>query len=495
MNARSRLSFGSIHRGLGWGVAGLLLLGAGAPIASAQQAWVPVWADEFDGTNLNQFNWEAQVGTGPNGDGWGNNELEYYTARPSNVSVGAGLLTITARRENYNGRQYTSARLRTQGLHDFKYGKFEARIKVPAGQGIWPAFWMLPTNSPYGGWASSGEVDILETINQATFAYGTLHYGAPWPGNVSSGGNRAGTWYDGFHTYSIVWEPDEIDWYVDGSRYNRVTSATWYSSLAAGNPRAPFDVPFHLLLNLAIGGNWPGNPDGTTVLPATLQVDYVRVSQRPPKGPYGGIAPTLPAHIEAENYDLGGGSVAYNDNDPENVGGAFRTDEAVDIETCSEGGYNVGWFSSGEWMEYTVNVPAAGTYSLRLRGATPNAGAAFKLSVAGVDKTASVSLPATSGWQNYRTVRVNVTLSAGVQSLRITNTGSSDLNFNWIEVLVPNDVNGDGATTVDDLYALQSGEGPFLDVDGDGTGASAFDASTLIVPLRANEPAELTTQH
>lgn len=481
-----------VRRAVQFGGFGLCVVFANAGCASAQQAWVPVWADEFDGNSINLFNWEAQIGTGPSGDGWGNNELQYYTNRAQNIAVANGVLTITARQENFNGRQYTSARLRTQGKRDFKYGRFETRAKVPAGQGLWPAFWMLPTNSPYGGWASSGEIDIVETINLATAAFGTIHYGAPWPGNVSSGGNRPGTWSDGFHVYAIEWEPDEIRWYVDGVRYNRVTSSTWYSTLGAGNTRAPFDVQFHLLLNLAVGGNWPGSPNGFTTFPNTFQVDYVRVSQRPPQDAFGGTPPTLPAHIEAENYDVGGGSIAYKDNDPENVGNQYRTEEAVDIEICSEGGFNVGWFAPGEWVEYTVNVPADGVYSLRLRGATPNNGASYKISVAGVDKTSNVSVPVTSGWQSYRTAAANVSLSAGVQHLRLTNTGTSDLNVNWLEVLVPGDVNADGRRTVDDVYALQSVEGPFLDVNGDGTGGTAADVSALINPLRANEPTQLT---
>lgn len=471
---------------------GAWLLCANAGCAQAQPAWSPVWADEFDGVSLNTSNWEAQIGTGPSGDGWGNNELQYYTGRASNVAVGGGLLTITARAENYNGRAYTSARIRTQGKRDFRYGRFEARAKVPSGQGLWPAFWMLPTNSPYGGWASSGEIDIVETINLATAVYGTIHHGGPYPANVSTGANRPGTYSDGFHVYAIEWEPDEIRWYVDGVRYNRVTSATWYSTLAPGNDRAPFDVPFHFLLNFAVGGNWPGNPNASTVLPATFQVDYVRVWQRPAKAPYSASPPALPARIEAENYDVGGGAIAYKDNDPENQGNAYRTDEAVDVQPCAEGGFNVGWFASGEWIEYTVNVPKAGTYSLRLRGATLNNGASFKLSAGGVDKTSTISVPATSGWQNYRTVATNITLGAGVQSLRLTNTGTSEFNVNWLEVLVPGDVDGDGKNTVDDVYTLQSGQGPFRDVDGDGSSGTSFDNSSLISPLRASEPTQLT---
>lgn len=466
----------------------LLALFAGASVAWGQAAWVPVWADEFDGTSLSTSNWEVQTGTGSlyGLDNWGNNELQYYTGRTANLQVGGGLLTITARQENFGGRSYTSARIRSLGRRDFLYGKFEARISVPAGAGIWPAFWMLPTNSPYGGWASSGEIDIIETINAADIAYGTLHYGNAWPNNVSSGGQRPGVWSNSFHDYRVEWEPDEIRWYVDGVRYHRVTSSTWFSSNAPANARAPFDSPFHLLLNLAVGGNWPGPPDGSTVFPAQMKVDYVRVSQRPPKGPYAGVVPVLPAQIEAEAFDRGGASVAYFDNEPENQGNGYRLDEGVDIQACAEGGWNVGWFQPGEWMEYSVDVPRAGTYQLRLRVATPAAGAACRLSVAGQNVSSQINIPATAGWQTYRSVNMNVVLAAGPQSMRLTNTGASgaDVNVNWLSLTVAGDVDGSGGTNLDDLYTYEQGAGPYRDVDGDGTPGTAFDRAALVTILR-----------
>jgi hypothetical protein len=291
----------------------------------------------------------------------------------------------------------------------------------------------------------------------------------------------------------VEWEPDEIRWYVDGSRYHRVTSATWYSTAAPGNDRAPFDSPFHLLLNLAVGGNWPGSPNGTTVFPASLQVDYVRVSQRPAKGPYGGAAPVLPARVEAEAFDVGGGSIAYQDNDPENVGGELRTQEAVDIQVCAEGGHNVGWFQPGEWMEYTVTVPRTGAYQVRVRAATPNGGASVRVSSGGTQLTSVMGVASTGGWQAYRTVRADATLSAGVRSLRLTNTGTSDVNINWVEVMVPGDVNGDGWVTIDDAFVFESGQGAFRDVDGDGTAGTAFDRLALIGLIRASERGDLTS--
>lgn len=239
-------------------------------------AWQLVWSDEFDGTQLNMNNWSYQI----MGDG-GNNEWQYYTSRPANSWVRDGYLTIQAKKEDYyaEGRtyHYTSARLRTAGKQDFLYGRMEARIKLPKGQGIWPAFWMMPTDSVYGGWAASGEIDIMESINQATSVYGTLHYGGNWPENTSSGCSYSNEtdYSQAFHVYAIEWDPAFFKWYVDGQLYCMKTN--WWSS--AGQYPAPFDQPFHFILNVAVGGNWPGYPDTATIFPQSMDVDYVRVYQ------------------------------------------------------------------------------------------------------------------------------------------------------------------------------------------------------------------------
>jgi hypothetical protein len=236
-----------------------------------------VWSDEFDGTQLDTNNWTYQI----MGDG-GNNELQYYTSRAANSWVANGVLTIQANKENYTvdntTYNYTSARLRTAGKQDFLYGKLEARIKIPKGQGIWPAFWMMPTDSVYGGWAASGEIDIMESIGQANTIYGTNHFGGSWPNNTSSGGSYAdGTDYSqDFHVYGIEWDTNAFRWYLDGQLYYTLTS--WWSS--GGAYPAPFNQPFHFILNVAVGGNWPGYPDATTVFPQQMQIDYVRVYQK-----------------------------------------------------------------------------------------------------------------------------------------------------------------------------------------------------------------------
>ena len=234
-----------------------------------------IWSDEFDGTELNLNNWEYMIG----GHGWGNNELQYYTNRPENCYVQDGFLHIVARQEPWEDNDYTSARIRTINRADFRYGRLEARLSLPSTTGIWPAFWMMPTDSVYGGWAASGEIDIMESINIADRTYGTLHYGGGWPNNQHSGGEYSygGADFTQFHVFRIIWEPDQIRWYVNDQHFHTETSATWYTDAAPENPRAPFDQDFHFLLNVAVGGNWPGYPDGSSVFPQEMVVDWVRV--------------------------------------------------------------------------------------------------------------------------------------------------------------------------------------------------------------------------
>lgn len=252
------------------------------PAAPPGEEWTLVWNDEFDGAAIDLAKWEHEV----NAEGGGNNELQYYTARAENSFVAGGHLVIRALREAYTGpegtREYTSARLRTKFKGDWLYGRFEIRARLPRGQGIWPAIWMLPTDWVYGGWAASGEIDIMELVgHQPDKVYGTLHYGGPWPRNVHSGSSYtlpAGAFSDAFHVFALEWEPREFRWYVDGLHYQ--TQNEWRTENAPYP--APFDRRFHLLLNLAVGGNWPGNPDATTVFPQEMRVDYVRVYQRAP---------------------------------------------------------------------------------------------------------------------------------------------------------------------------------------------------------------------
>lgn len=414
-----------------WITLGLILsLGTAA---SAQ--WTLYWAEEFEGSALNLNNWEYQTGTGTAYGlpaGWGNNELQYYTNFADNISVSGGTLKITARQQNFGGRQYTSARIRTQGKVDFKWGRIEARMKLPGTTGIWPAFWMLPTNSPYGGWASSGEIDIMESINQADRIHGTIHFGNNYPNNASNGGsiNTGINYAQGFHDYAIEWEPNQIRWYLDGQLFHSVNSSQWFSALGGSNPRAPFDHPFHFLLNVAVGGNWPGDPNASSQFPQTLEVDYVRVYRREQR-PFEGQARVIPGLIEAEHYDEGYPGEAYHDVNAGNTGGAFRDDD-VDIQACSEGGYNIGWIENGEWIEYTVNVAASGTYLLEARVASLHAGGSFRFEIDAIDSTGPIAVPNTGGWQNWATVSSQIMLSQGIQTIRFARIDSPNgFNVNW----------------------------------------------------------------
>lgn len=247
---------------------------------SQEPAWSLVWADEFDqadGTAPSGSRWTYDLG----GDGWGNNELQTYTNRRTNSWVENGRLIITARKERFTGadnraRDYTSARLKTQGRFSWTYGRFEARMKLPRGQGIWPAFWMLGTNAPSVGWPECGEIDIMENIGrEPRTVHGTVH------GPGYSGGNGIGhgtalptnaVFADDFHLYAVEWTTNRIRWSVDNQTFFTVTP----SSLPAGTTWV-FTAPQFLILNLAVGGSWPGNPDATTVFPQRYEIEYVRV--------------------------------------------------------------------------------------------------------------------------------------------------------------------------------------------------------------------------
>jgi beta-glucanase (GH16 family) len=249
-----------------------------------------VWADEFNGSAgsaVDQSKWRFDIG----GSGWGNNEQEYYTNSTRNAAMdGAGNLAITARRENpsnyqchYGTCQYTSARLLTAATFTRAYGRFEARMKLPRGQGIWPAFWMLGNDIGSVGWPNSGELDIMENIGrEPSTVHGTIH-GPGYSGAAGIGApySIAGAFADAFHTFAVDWSPNLIIWYVDGVEYQRRTPAS-----LNGN-RWVFDHPFFMIMNVAVGGYWPGYPDGSSTFPQTLTVDYVRV-YAPPTGGSGG---------------------------------------------------------------------------------------------------------------------------------------------------------------------------------------------------------------
>ena len=238
--------------------------------------WKLVWSDEFNGSAIDSSKWNFEV----NGDGGGNNELQYYTDRAENAHLAAGNLVITAIKEKYKNRNYTSARMTTKGKFSFKYGRAEARIKFPKGKGMWPAFWMMPEEAVYGGWARSGEIDIAEVVgDKPTTIFGTLHYGDKWPKNTHTGDKTtllSGDVSSDFHVIALEWEEGEIRWYLDGQLYQ--TQTHWFTAGSDKFP-APFDQKFFLIFNVAVGGAWPGPPSPETVFPQAMEVDYVRAYQ------------------------------------------------------------------------------------------------------------------------------------------------------------------------------------------------------------------------
>jgi beta-glucanase (GH16 family) len=256
-----------------------LCCGGSSQPTTPPASYVLTWSDEFNGTNgslPDSSKWVMESG----GKGWGNNELETYTNRTQNAHVQNGNLVITAIKESYTGsdgiaRQYTSARIKTVGLFEQKYGRFEARIKIPQGQGMWPAFWMLGNNIDKAGWPACGEIDVMENIGkEPAVAHGSMH----GPGYSGAKGLTAsyslpsGKFADDFHIFAVEWEAAAVRFYVDGNLYETRTPA----DLPAGQAWV-FDHPFFVLLNEAVGGDWPGNPDSTTVFPQSMLVDYVRV--------------------------------------------------------------------------------------------------------------------------------------------------------------------------------------------------------------------------
>lgn len=273
-----------------------------APTPEPSSDWTLVWSDEFDGSAIDSTKWSHEV----NCDGGGNNEQQCYTDSAENSFIDNGMLNIVALAANAGAPlPYTSARLRTLNKGDWTYGRFEISAKLPEGQGTWPAVWMLPTDWVYGGWAASGEIDIMEAVNLKTQSdaagaqvgelesrvHGTLHYGKEWPNNVYSGAeyklSAENNPADDFHTYALEWEDGEIRWYVDGEHYATQRDSGWYSQylengqLVTGSGGAPFDQSFHLILNLAVGGSWAANVNDTgidpSIFPQSLLIDYVRV--------------------------------------------------------------------------------------------------------------------------------------------------------------------------------------------------------------------------
>lgn len=298
-----------------WRLLAILALAAGSQAAPAAAEWTLVWSDEFEGNRIDPAKW------GLDSDCWGggNNERQCYTDSPANASVQNGYLSITARKQTTRGaalpaqqrktaadaarkasKPFSSAKLTTRGKADWRYGRIEVRARLPEGQGTWPAIWMLPSEDHYGRWAASGEIDIMEAVNLGTPCatcpggredriLGTLHFGREWPGNGQKGSEtHLPPSADEYHIFGIEWRADRIDWTLDGRVYATQTPEDWFSGPAERAPkgaRAPFDRPFYLILNLAIGGGLPEGRNLGGVAPAgypkVMQVDWVRVWRCP----------------------------------------------------------------------------------------------------------------------------------------------------------------------------------------------------------------------
>lgn len=320
-----------------------------AAAVAAQTSWELLWRDEFDGQALNPDNWVVETGAG----GWGNNELQFYTDRPENLRIEDGTLVIEARQEDYRGSRYTSARIKTQYKQTFQFGRIEARMRLPTGKGIWPAFWMLGETLPTEGWPRAGEIDIMENIGEPHTVYGTVH------GPGYSGGNSVGKSYtvggeplhQGFHTYAVEWMPGEIRWFLDDTLFYTVTERDVPGAWV-------FDQPFFILLNLAVGGNWPGYPDETTRFPQQLLVDYVRVYRDP------GLEIKPPKTVYAADVRLG-----LTQQDDATLAEAWVT--VVDENGAPVAGavVNAGWLGvvSGATLEATSDADGrAGPFTGRV---------------------------------------------------------------------------------------------------------------------------------
>jgi beta-glucanase (GH16 family) len=361
----------------------------------AAQSWQLVWQDEFD--NGIGPDWVFETGTGSGG--WGNNELQYY--RSQNATVQNGQLVITARNESFGGMNYTSARMKTQGRKSWKYGRVEARIAMPAFQGVWPAFWMLGDNIGTAGWPDCGEIDVMEHVNTENRTYGTIHWRDHNAQYANYGGNTAVN-VTGFHVYAIEWTASSIKWFVDGVQFHEATIANGI------NGTHEFHNNFFIILNMAIGGNWPGFTINNGAMPANMYVDYVRVYQQT-NGPSSVL-------IQAENYNAMLG---------------VQTEATTD----AGGGQNVGWIDANDWMAYnSINFPTTGSYLVEYRVASLNGGGRLSLDLnAGSTVLGTLNVPSTGGWQNWTTISHTVNVNAGTYNVGVF-AQLGGWNLNWIRI-------------------------------------------------------------
>jgi beta-glucanase (GH16 family) len=427
---------------------------------TVKDAWIMVWNDEFDGTAVDPDKW----GFENNGGGFGNHELQYY--RPENATVEGGKLVIEARKEPYLGSEYTSSKMWTRDRADWTYGKFEIRAKMPVGKGIWPAIWMMPTDGQvYEGWPTCGEIDIMEYLgHDPATVYGTLHYGSPHDSTGASYTLPDGQKFnDDYHTFAIEWEPGEMRWYVDGQLYS--TKNGWYSKSpnegADYTYPAPFDRDFYMQLNLAVGGDWPGAPDGTTAFPQRMYVDYVRVYEltgRPYREP-GTPPPPKEVSGQPARDPLADGNLIYNSSfdqavveGQENIPGMDNSAYWIFVHSSDFGGDGTAVNDNGS-AKMTVTNPGGPTYSVQLIQRPVNlvTGHNYKVSFDAKASTArsmdvKMSSGGFGGWADYaaRTIALATEMkhySFDFQMMSAPNTqariefnmGAGGINTVWVD--------------------------------------------------------------
>jgi len=460
-------------------------------IATLAVYWDLAWFDEFDGTEVDLTKWNYETG----GHGWGNGEAQYYT-NGNNASVSNGALIIEARQETVGSNNYTSSRMNNANKGDFLYGRIEVKAKLPSTGGTWPAIWTLPTEWSYGGWPDCGEIDIMEhTGNNLGYVFGTIHTGAynHQAGTQKGGGVWMPDVVNTFHTYTLEWYPDHLDWYYDDqiiftfeNEYN--TYAEW-----------PFDIEHHLMLNIAIGGGLGGNINHNGVWPQQMMVDYVRIYEFD-LGEGDTIPPSTPSNLQAEvsgvivhlswgastdnNYvdkyyvykddelvdsvtgtsctvtqleilteytfgvcakDFGGNYseieyVVATTSDVESIliPGKFEAEnylymEGMQTETCTDigGGINMAYINEGDWLQYSIDVESAGKYFLATRAASKSLMGHFQVLDENQNVLTTIETPVTGDWQNWETIiSEGFNLNADIQRITIMSL-AQDFNLNW----------------------------------------------------------------
>jgi hypothetical protein len=432
-----------------------VVLTANASLPPTPAGWNLVWSDDFTGsagTGVNTGNWLYDTGTSyPGGAGnWGTGEIETMTNSTANVyQDGGGNLAIKPIRAS-NG-SWTSGRIETQRT-DFQPAsggklRIESRIQMPnvtgaSAQGYWPAFWALgaPFRGNYQNWPSVGEIDIMENVNGANTVWGTMHCGSNpgGPCNETSGigGNRAcpgSTCQSAFHTYAIEWDrsvsPEQLRWYVDGTQYhsvsaNQVDATTWANATNHG---------YFIILNVAMGGGWPGSPTSSTASGVPMLVDYVAVYSSSGGGSSPTTGPTSPGQTGVPRD-------AYNRIEAETYNGQSGTT----TETCSEGGSDVGYLSNGDWLQYNnVNFGSSAAHTFSARVASGAAGGVSGLVEVRLDSRSnspigSFSIASTGGWQNWTTVPGSIGSVTGTHTVYLTFTSGQPndyVNLNWFTFL------------------------------------------------------------